>query len=76
MARGRQPWCSVAPGTVDGPMMQNNSPEVRARILAGIPLGRLASPEEIAGVVSFLAGPDSAYITGATIDVNGGSRMS
>lgn len=41
-----------------------------------IPLGRAAEPSEIAAVVSFLAGPDGAYLTGATIDVNGGCLFS
>jgi 3-oxoacyl-[acyl-carrier protein] reductase len=44
-------------------------------ILAGVPLGRLASAEEVAGVVAFLAGDDGAYITGAVIPVDGGLGM-
>ncbi len=44
-------------------------------ILAGIPLGRTASADEVAGVVQFLAGPDAAYITGAVIPVDGGLGM-
>ncbi len=52
------------------------SEEDRARILANIPLGRLAQPEEVAMVIAFLASDDAAYVTGVTIDVNGGSFMS
>ena len=48
----------------------------RARILANIPLGRLAQPEEIGTVIAFLASDDARYVTGVTIDVNGGSFMS
>ncbi len=51
------------------------SEEDRARILANIPLGRLAAPEEVATVIAFLASDDAAYVTGVTIDVNGGSFM-
>jgi NAD(P)-dependent dehydrogenase (short-subunit alcohol dehydrogenase family) len=49
--------------------------EERQRILAGIPLGRLAQPEEIATVIAFLASDDASYVNGACIDVNGGSYM-
>jgi 2-dehydro-3-deoxy-D-gluconate 5-dehydrogenase len=41
-------------------------------VLDGIPLARLATPEDVAGAVSFFASPDSAYITGATLPVDGG----
>jgi 3-oxoacyl-[acyl-carrier protein] reductase len=40
-----------------------------------VPLNRMATPDEIAGVVTFLAGPDSGYITGAVIPVDGGLGM-
>jgi NAD(P)-dependent dehydrogenase (short-subunit alcohol dehydrogenase family) len=43
--------------------------------VAGIPLGRAARPEDIAGVVSFLASDDAAYVTGQTIVVDGGATV-
>jgi NAD(P)-dependent dehydrogenase (short-subunit alcohol dehydrogenase family) len=47
----------------------------RQKILAGIPLGRVAKPEEIATVIAFLASDDASYVNGACLDVNGGSYM-
>ena len=47
-------------------------PEASKRVVAGIPLGRIAQPEEIAEVVSFLAGEQGAYITGKVLQVDGG----
>jgi NAD(P)-dependent dehydrogenase (short-subunit alcohol dehydrogenase family) len=52
------------------------SPEDQGHILANIPLGRLAQPEEVGTVIAFLASDDASYVTGVTIDVNGGSFMS
>ena len=49
--------------------------DVRRDFIARIPLRRLGTPEDVARVVVFLAGPESAYLTGATIDVNGGLYM-
>ena len=51
------------------------SEEDRRTILAGIPLRRLAQPEEVATVIAFLASDDASYINGVCIDVNGGSYM-
>lgn len=65
----------VAPGFVDTDMTASLPGERRAAILGQVPLGRLASADEIAGVVSFLAGDDAAYITGAVIPVDGGLGM-
>jgi len=49
--------------------------EERRKILAGIPLGRVAQPEEVATVIAFLASDDASYVNGVCIDVNGGSWM-
>jgi NAD(P)-dependent dehydrogenase (short-subunit alcohol dehydrogenase family) len=49
--------------------------EERKAILSGIPLRRLAQPEEVATVIAFLASDDASYVNGACIDVNGGSYM-
>ena len=49
--------------------------ERRAEIVAQVPLGRYASPDEVAKVVRFLASDDAAYITGAVIPVDGGLGM-
>ena len=62
---------AIAPGQVDAdPNLL--SAEARQRVTAMIPLGRLGTPREIAYAVLFLASPMAAYITGATLDVNGG----
>jgi NAD(P)-dependent dehydrogenase (short-subunit alcohol dehydrogenase family) len=65
----------VAPGFADTDMTAKLSDGRKEAILSGIPLGRTASPDEVAGVVQFLAGPDAAYITGAVIPVDGGLGM-
>jgi len=56
-------------------MWDNLAPDEREETLRAIPLGRLSTPEDQADVVVFLAAPASRYVTGATIDVNGGRFM-
>jgi len=65
----------VAPGPVSTDMMAALGEQRRADLAAAVPLGRFGSPEEIAGVVAFLASTDAAYITGAVIPVDGGLGM-
>lgn len=65
----------VAPGPVATDMTAALDEGQRAAITEQVPLGRMAEPDEIAGVVDFLTGPDAAYITGAVIPVDGGLGM-
>lgn len=69
---------AVAPGMTRTPLYeswlaeQDDPAETARRVVDGIPLGRLASPEDVAGAVSFLASSDAAYLTGATLPLDGG----
>jgi 3-oxoacyl-[acyl-carrier protein] reductase len=62
----------LAPGTADTDLIADWSEETKGRLRAQIPLGRFAQPEEIAEAVCFLVSDQAAFITGATLDVNGG----
>jgi len=66
---------TVSPGYVETDLVMAIRKEVRDQIVASIPMGRLARPEEIAAVVAFLVSEDAGYITGANISVNGGMHM-
>ncbi len=66
---------AVAPGYVTTDMTSVLSDQVKAQMLSQIPLGRAASPEEIANVVLFLASEQSAYMTGQVLSVDGGMSM-
>ncbi|OGA73515.1 MAG: beta-ketoacyl-ACP reductase [Betaproteobacteria bacterium RIFCSPLOWO2_12_FULL_65_14] len=66
---------TVSPGYVETDMVRAIREEIREQIIASIPMGRLAQPEEIAAVVAFLASEEAGYITGANISVNGGMHM-
>jgi 3-oxoacyl-[acyl-carrier protein] reductase len=65
----------VAPGFIDTDMTQALPEASRSALLGQIPLGRLGKPEDVAAAVVFLASPGAAYITGATLHVNGGMYM-
>ena len=65
----------VAPGYTSTEMVQAVPPAVLEKIVAGIPVGRLGTPEEIAEICAFLASDMASFITGATIAVNGGQHM-
>ena len=66
---------TVSPGYVETDMVMAIRAEVREQIVASIPMGRLARPEEIAAAVAFLVSEEAGYITGANISVNGGMHM-
>jgi len=77
---------AVCPGVVDTPMTSDihhiragilgiTPEESLARMVAKIPLGRLETTDDVAGVVSFLCSPDAAYITGQSLNVCGGMEM-
>ena len=65
----------IAPGPVATDMTAALGEDRLKELTTAVPLNRMASPEEIAGVVAFLAGPDGGYITGAVIPVDGGLGM-
>lgn len=65
----------IAPGFIETDMTEQLSEELRQGMLAGIPLARLGSPEEIAKVALFLASDNASYMTGQTLHVDGGMYM-
>ncbi|MBL8663075.1 MAG: SDR family oxidoreductase [Candidatus Odyssella sp.] len=67
---------SVAPGPIETPMYRAAVPVgAEGPMLGLVPLGRLGQPDEVAAAIAFLASREAGYITGSTIDVNGGYRM-
>jgi len=67
---------AISPGFIDTDMTSAHLPEAqRAKLLEGIPLGKIGSAENVADTAAFLAGPEAAYITGQVIRVNGGLLM-
>ncbi len=66
---------AVCPGPVASDMTDQWDEAYRARVLAGVPLGRIGRPEDIAETVLFLASPQSDFITGETVNANGGTYM-
>ncbi len=66
---------AIAPGYTDTAMVAAVRADVLKQIVASVPIGRLAKPEEIARGVVFLASDDAGFITGATLSINGGKYM-
>ena len=66
---------AVAPGFIESDMTDALDPELKEQYLARIPARRFGQPGEVAALVAFLAGDDSAYINGQTITVDGGMVM-
>ena len=66
---------AIAPGYTDTEMVRAIPADILPAIIAKIPVGRLATPAEIARCVAFLVAEDAGFITGATLDVNGGQHM-
>ncbi|WP_193597134.1 SDR family NAD(P)-dependent oxidoreductase [Microbacterium sp. YJN-G] len=67
---------SVSPGSIDTDIMGGRLGEDRkAVLLKELPVGRIGTVDDVAGVVAFLLGPDGGYLTGVTYDVNGGSHI-
>lgn len=63
---------NISPGTTDTPLIQDWPPETRQALIERIPLGRLGAPRDVAEAACFLASDAAQFITGATINVNGG----
>jgi 3-oxoacyl-[acyl-carrier protein] reductase len=66
---------AVAPGYIDTDMTSRLDDTIKEQMLSAIPLGRFGKPEDVAEVVKFLASDAAAYITGQTIQVDGGMAM-
>ena len=67
---------AISPGAIATPALTRTNPDDKInRMKAFIPLGRIGAPEEIAATAAFLCSPGAGYITGHTLDVNGGGRM-
>lgn len=65
---------AIAPGVIDTAMAATIPENVRAEMLKNVPLGRFGTPAEVANVVLFLCSPLASYVTGQTIEINGGWR--
>ncbi|CAN7946243.1 unnamed protein product, partial [Ixodes hexagonus] len=72
LGRDRIRCNAVLPGYILTPMTANNTEEAKAKDIGNTPLGRAGVPEEVARVVTFLCGPDSSFMTGASVEVTGG----
>jgi 3-oxoacyl-[acyl-carrier protein] reductase len=66
---------AVAPGFIATPMTDKLSEQQRTKLAEAIPLGRLGQPDDVAAAVAYLASDEAAWVTGATLHVNGGMAM-
>ncbi|MGH2356030.1 MAG: SDR family NAD(P)-dependent oxidoreductase [Chloroflexota bacterium] len=66
---------AVAPGPADTDMIRNLDKRLQERLITTIPMGRLATPGEVAQAIAFLASDAASFITGETLNVNGGAFM-
>ncbi len=66
---------AIAPGFINTPMTEGLPPEVKEKMLSMIPMGRMGTDSEVAQGVLFLASPETSYITGHVLNINGGMYM-
>ena len=66
---------NIAPGFIKTPMTEDLSEEQVTRLQASVPIGRLGEAEDVAAAVVYLASSEASYVTGATLNVNGGMAM-
>jgi NAD(P)-dependent dehydrogenase (short-subunit alcohol dehydrogenase family) len=67
---------AICPGMIDTELTHENaSPELLERLAAGYPVPRLGTAREVADLICFIASPAAGYITGASLDINGGDLM-
>lgn len=66
---------AVAPGVIDTDIHKQSTPEQIEQYMRSIPLGRMGTPDEVANIILVLASDLASYLTGTTIDINGGQKM-
>ena len=66
---------TISPGYVATEMTRAIKPEILQSIVDQIPMGRMARPDEIAGLIAYLVSEEASYITGANLSINGGLHM-